>query len=316
MALFIWFREHHPGTPAGSTVVALAQSLDLCPGGSFALRRGLAAFLIAYNDALATREEFDVDMVIHGIVQAVTASQSHQDAVRCSIVDDTGRVTERWLEFADGIGGGRALYSVADLADIIACLKRFMRADAARCDRASAVASPLPQASVRVVYAAPLVSSPAPPALPPDVVTRGEWASAIDAIAAQAAQTAEVLSVLRAHGAVGIPGALPVPTADGSGGARRQHRGSSGPARRGGDRASRDNRASRDDHRASRDSGSDHRASRESGPTTEYRGRGPRTPRGGSDESAGDNDDAPPPMIRRPLPRSPPLVGPGGRTRP
>jgi hypothetical protein len=90
---------------------------------------------------------------------------------------------------------GTGFYSEADLADIIVRLKRFMRADAARCNRASAVASPLPQASVRVAYAAPVVSSPAPPAIPPDVVTRGEWASAI---AAQAAQTAEVLSVLRA----------------------------------------------------------------------------------------------------------------------
>jgi hypothetical protein len=44
MALFIWFRDHHPGTSTGSSVVALAQVMDLCPGGSFALHRGLAAF--------------------------------------------------------------------------------------------------------------------------------------------------------------------------------------------------------------------------------------------------------------------------------
>ena len=66
-----------------------------------------------------------------------------------------------------------------------------------------------------------------PPALPADVVTRSEWASAL---AAQAAQTAEVLSVLRAYGAIGIPGAPPVAVADGQGGSRRQHRGTSGPA--------------------------------------------------------------------------------------
>jgi hypothetical protein len=56
--------------------VGLAQSLDLCPGGSFALRRGLTAFLNAYNDALASLEEFDIDLVVQGIVQAVGASLS------------------------------------------------------------------------------------------------------------------------------------------------------------------------------------------------------------------------------------------------
>jgi hypothetical protein len=138
-------------------------------------------------------------MVVQGIVQAVTTSQSHHDAVRCTIVDDAGCVTDQWLHFADGLaqayvarrasrGGGRAFYTMADLADIIVRLKRFMRADATRCDRAFAMASPLPQASIRVVRAALIVPLSAPPAIPPDVVTRGEWASAI---AAQAAQTAE-----------------------------------------------------------------------------------------------------------------------------
>ena len=51
-----------------------------------------------------------------------------------------------------------------------------------------------------------------------------------------------------------------------------------------------DYRTPRGDRRASRDSGSGHRATREPGHTTGYRGRGPRTPRGGSDE---DHDDAP-----------------------
>jgi hypothetical protein len=74
LALFVWFREHHPGVSAASSVVTLAQAMDLCPGGSFALVRGLAAFLRAYYDALATREEFDVDRVVQGIAQAVAAS--------------------------------------------------------------------------------------------------------------------------------------------------------------------------------------------------------------------------------------------------
>ena len=103
LALFIWFREHHPGTSAGSAVVTLAQALDLCPGGSFALHRGMAAFLRAYYDALAAREEYNVDLVVQGLVQAVTASQAHHHAARCTIVDDTGRVTEQWMHFADGL---------------------------------------------------------------------------------------------------------------------------------------------------------------------------------------------------------------------
>ncbi len=61
MAFFVWFREHHPETSAGSS--ALVHALDLCPGGSFALRRGLTAFLQAYHDAGATREDFDIDLV-------------------------------------------------------------------------------------------------------------------------------------------------------------------------------------------------------------------------------------------------------------
>ena len=38
MALFVWFREHHPETSAGSNLAALAHALDLFPRGSFALR--------------------------------------------------------------------------------------------------------------------------------------------------------------------------------------------------------------------------------------------------------------------------------------
>ena len=49
-----------------------------------------------------------------------------------------------------------------------------------------------------------------------------------------------------------------------------------------------DNRAPRKQHRASRDSGLGPRASREPGHTTGYRGRGPRTPRGGYDDTAGE----------------------------
>ncbi len=73
-------------------------AMDLCPGGSFELRRGSTAFLKAYHDAAATREDFDIDLVVHGIVQAVGASQTHHDAARCAIIDDTGRTQERWLE--------------------------------------------------------------------------------------------------------------------------------------------------------------------------------------------------------------------------
>ncbi len=82
-------------------------------------------------------------------------------------------MTDQWLHFADSLaqvyvarresrGGGRALYAMADLADIILRLKRFMRADAARSDRAAALAGPLPLASIRVVHAAPLAPLPVP----------------------------------------------------------------------------------------------------------------------------------------------------------
>jgi hypothetical protein len=90
MALFVWFREHHPETLTGSSVVALAHAMDLCPCGSFALRRGLAEFLHAY----------------FGIVQTAGASQTHHDAARCATIDDSGRTTERWLKFADGLAHG------------------------------------------------------------------------------------------------------------------------------------------------------------------------------------------------------------------
>ena len=95
MALFVWFREHHPETSAGSNLTALAHALDLCPGGFFALRRGLTAFLQACNDAIAAREDIEVDLVVHGIVRAVNASQSHHDAMRCAIIGASGRMTER-----------------------------------------------------------------------------------------------------------------------------------------------------------------------------------------------------------------------------
>ena len=267
LALFVWFREHHPGVSAVSSVVALAQAMDLCPGGSFALDRGLGAFFRAYYDALATREEFDVDRVVQGIVQAVAASQAHHDALRCTIVDLTGRVTDRWLDFGDGLsqvyvarrearGGGRALYDMSDLASTVNTLKRFMRADAARSDRTAATASPLHTATIRVVHAAP--SAPGPPALAPD-----DWRSSMEsAIAAQAAQTAEVLSVLRAHGSAGPP--TPVST--------RSPGHGRGPRDIGPDRpVSRDSpdhsRASRENHapsRATRDSPDRPRASRDS----------------------------------------------------
>jgi hypothetical protein len=44
------------------------------PGGSFALRRGLTPLVLAYYDAVATREDFDVDRVVQGILKAIGAS--------------------------------------------------------------------------------------------------------------------------------------------------------------------------------------------------------------------------------------------------
>ena len=128
------------------------------------------------------------------------------------------------------------MYTVADLADIILRLKRFIRADVARCDRALvfAMADPSPQASVRVVRARTLCTVPdvatiAPPTGGLEIVTRSELASAM------AAQTAEVLSALRAHGALGIPRTPPAPDIDGSGGVRRQPKPKSGQSRGGAD---------------------------------------------------------------------------------
>ena len=140
--------------------------------------------------------------------------------MRCSIIDASGRISERWSDFADAIGqvyttrrshrgGGRAMYSAADLADIILRLKRFMRADGARCDRVATVASPIvPHASVRVAYATPAaVDTPVatPPPLAPAPITRDDLAAAV------AASHAAVLSVLRAHGSGGAPTITPPP---------------------------------------------------------------------------------------------------------
>ena len=76
----------------------------------------------AYSAATAAREDIDVDSVVQGLVQAISASQSHHDALRCNIIDASGRISERWGDFADGLGqvyttrrshrgGGRAMYS-------------------------------------------------------------------------------------------------------------------------------------------------------------------------------------------------------------
>jgi hypothetical protein len=132
---------------------------------------------------MATREDIDIDLVVHGIVQAVGASMSHHGAMRCAIVDATGRTTERWHEFADGIAqvyqtrrenrsGGRAMYNVGELEDLILRLRRFMRADVARSDRTATVAGPVPHASARVAYATLTAASDqhvAPPPPPPPV---------------------------------------------------------------------------------------------------------------------------------------------------
>ena len=103
------------------------------------------------------------------------------------------------------------MYTAADLADIILRLKRFMRADVARCDRAATVASPVPHASVRVVYATPAAASP--PVVATLTKPDQDAFTSRDALAhAFAAHTTELMSaikqevsVLRAHASVGAP---------------------------------------------------------------------------------------------------------------
>ncbi len=68
--------------------------------------------------------------------------------------------------------GGRALYTTAELADIAVRLKRFMRANFARCGCIAAVARPQPPTLVRVVR----VTTPPPAA--PETLTMVGLASA------------------------------------------------------------------------------------------------------------------------------------------
>ena len=294
MALFIWFREHRPEMAGGSDLAALARAVDLCPGGSFALFEGLSPFMLAYSAATAAREDIDVDSVVQGLVQAVSASQSHHDAMRCNIIDASGRTSERWGEFADGLGqvyttrrshrgGGRAMYSAEDLEDIVVRLKRFIRADVARRDRVATVTNPIvPHATVRVAYAYtaatdPPVATPPPPVATPPPLTRDDLA-------------AVVLSVLRAH-SVGTTTTTPLPASGDSGGSR-PHRSRGGGGRRG----------SGGQGRASAD-GAAPRAGRTDGPPRRGRDDPPRSARnrrgGGARPDTPPDSDPPPRRLAR-----------------
>jgi hypothetical protein len=123
----------------------------MCRSGSFNLQGGLEGFLAAYAIALATDQAFNVDLVYHALVKAISASMSDPAASRCHICYPvTGAIITTWVAFESEITvitylrrdaeaeiSGGQVFTRDELASLVRRLTLFRRAQACHHRQAS-----------------------------------------------------------------------------------------------------------------------------------------------------------------------------------